>query len=66
MTTRGGWLPGALKMLGIVLVALALLSMAGRGFAEGSFDDFAWYRFDWPFQVAALVLGSILIWLSRR
>jgi hypothetical protein len=66
VTTRGGWLPGTLKFLGILLVALALVSMAGRRLAEGMFDDFAYYRFDWYVYVAALVLGSILIWLSRR
>jgi len=62
---RGGWLPGTLWFLGAFVVGSALLSLAGRGFSQGMLD-IGIYSVDWPVSTAALVLGSFLIWLSRR
>ncbi len=62
---RGGWLPGTLTVVGGVLVALALLAMAKRYFGEGMLDDLS-STYEWSVAMGMLVLGSVLIWLSRR
>jgi len=61
--SRGSWLPGTLGFVGAILVALALVDMAKRFFGEGMLDSLCYDR---PVVIVILVLGSVLLWLSRR
>jgi hypothetical protein len=65
VTTRGGRLPGTFRLVGVTFVALGLLALAKRYLAEGMLNDLT-STYEWPVAVGLLVVGAVLIWLSRR